>query len=221
MIPAFTFGYPAARPMPRRKDQERRRRELRRAALRAVAQRGLAGVRLRDVAEEAGLSPASVLYYYPELEDLFLEAYRHAMERFYERRREASERIEDARERFVATLRAGLPTGPDDEEMLLLWEGVPYERTLPTLAEFDRLFVKRQIDLYLSVLELGVAQGHFSLADTARAIATNLLALEDYHGLGVLVGYLGSPAEAEQLVLSYASLATGCDLAAFAAEVPA
>lgn len=198
--------------MARKKDQEARRDELRRAAVRAVAARGLAGVRLRDVAEEAGLSPASVLYYYPDLEELFLEAYRHAMQRFYERRRAAAERIDDARERIVATVRAGMPTGPDDAEMLVLWEGVPYERTHPTLGEFDRLFVSRQVDLYVSILELGVAQAHFSLASDARTIATNILALEDYHGLGVLVRYLSSVEEAVRLVLSYASLATSCEL---------
>ena len=206
--------------MPRKKDQGLRRHQIRGAALRVIATRGLLDLRLRDIAEEAGLSPASVLYYYPELEELLSEAFRHAMERYYERRRELVERVADARDRLVAAVRAGMPAGPDDAEMMLLWEAVPFERTNPALADFDRLFVARQTDLYVAILELGVAQGHFAPTDDLRTIAWNLLALEDYHGLGVLLGYLPSVAEAERLVLSYAALATGCDLSAFARETP-
>src|SRR5260370_2578622 len=50
--------------MARPKDQKRRREELVAAAARAVLRRGPAAVRLRDVAEEAGVTPAAVLYYY-------------------------------------------------------------------------------------------------------------------------------------------------------------
>ncbi len=206
--------------MPRKKDQGLRRHQIRGAALRVIAARGLLDLRLRDIAEEAGLTPASVLYYYPELEELLSEAFRHAMERYYERRRELVEAVEDARERLVTAVRAGMPTGPDDAEMMMLWEAVPFERTNPALADFDRLFVARQTDLYVSILELGVAQGHFEPREDLRTIAWNLLALEDYHGLGVLLGYLGSVAEAERLVLSYAALATGCELASFAGTTP-
>ncbi len=206
--------------MPRKKDQRQRRHQIRGAALRALASRGLFDLRLRDIAEEAGLTPASVLYYYPELEDLLSEAFRHAMERYYEGRREHVEAVADARERMVRAIRAGMPEGPGDAEMMLLWEAVPFERANPALAAFDRLFVARQVDLYVSILELGVAQGHFAPTQDLRTIAWNLLALEDYHGLGVLLGYLPSVAEAERLVLSYAALATACDLSGFVALPP-
>ena len=202
--------------MPRKKDQGLRRDQIRGAAQRLIASRGLLDLKLRDIAEEAGLTPASVLYYYPELEDLLAEAFRHAMERYGDRRRELVERASDARERLVCAIRAGMPTGPDDAEMMLLWEAVPFERTNAALADFDRLYVARQTDLYVSILELGIAQGHFHPSDDARTVAWNLLALEDYHGLGVLLGYLPSVTEAERLVLSYATLATGCDLETFA-----
>ncbi len=206
--------------VPRKKDQGLRRRQIRDASLRVLASRGLYDLKLRDIAAEAGLTPASVLYYYPELEDLLSEAFRHAMERSYERRRELVEAVVDARERLVTAVRAGMPTGPDDAEMMLLWEAVPFERSNPALADFDRLYVARQTDLYVAILELGIAQGHFHPSDEVRSIAWNLLALEDYHGLGVLLGYLPSVADAERLVLSYATAATGCDLASFARSMP-
>ena len=206
--------------MPRKKDQGLRRQQIREAALRVLAARGLYELKLRDIAEEAGLTPASILYYYPELGELLAETFRLAMERGFERRRELAEVTGDARGRLVAAVCAGMPTGPEDAELLLLWEAIPFERTDPTLGDFDRLSTARQVDLYASILELGVAQGHFAPADDIKTIAANLLALEEHHGLGVLLGHVPSAAEAERLVLSYATLATGCDLVTFAGSLP-
>jgi hypothetical protein len=52
-------------------------------------ERGAVGVRVKDIAQQAGLAPSSVLYYYPKLDDLLLEVSRGAMERYAERRAEA------------------------------------------------------------------------------------------------------------------------------------
>ncbi|HMJ03511.1 MAG TPA: TetR family transcriptional regulator [Conexibacter sp.] len=199
--------------MARRKDQDARREQLRAAALRTLAEHGVAGTRLKDIATEAGVTSATVLYYYPAVEDLVLEVLRQAMARFYERRRQAVEGIPDARERLVATIRAGLPYGRDDTLARLAWETLPFELRNETVAAFDRVYVERQTDLYVTVLEIGVAQGHFRLdgAD-ARTVATNLLALEDHHGLRVLLGWVAAPEDALAPIVAYASLATGCAL---------
>jgi AcrR family transcriptional regulator len=204
--------------MARPKDQHARRESIRSAALQALAARGVAGVRLKDVAKEAGLSPATVLYYYPDMADLLHEVLQDAMDRFYERRREAIAGIDDARERLVATIRAGLPTGPDDTGVRLAWDAIAIELHNPTLAEFDRLYVERQTDLYERVLELGVTQGHFVLPNEARDVATNLVALEDYHGLRVVLGWC-SVDQASQLIVDYAALATQAELSALAVEL--
>jgi AcrR family transcriptional regulator len=202
--------------MPRPKDQQARRESLRDAALRVLIDRGVAGTRLKDVAAEAGLNPATVLYYFPSMTDLQLDVLRRAMDRFYERRREATSGIQDARVRLLAIVKAGLPSDANDDVARLAWETIPFELRNPALADFDRLYVQRQIDLYIAALELGTAQGHFSPALEVRTIATNLLALEDYHGLRVLLGWTSVP-EAMDLVVDYASLATSCDFAAVTA----
>ena len=49
--------------MPRSKDRDTRRDELSDAVQRVVATRGLEGVRLRDIADEIGVTPAAVLYH--------------------------------------------------------------------------------------------------------------------------------------------------------------
>jgi AcrR family transcriptional regulator len=199
--------------MPRPRDQRARRESLRDAAQRVLIKQGVAATRLKDIAAEAGLNPATVLYYFPSITDLQLDVLRRAMDLFYERRREATSGIHDARERLLAIVKAGLPSDATDDVARLAWEIIPYELRNPALADFDRLYVQRQIDLYVAALELGAAQGHFILAGDVRAIATNLLALEDYHGLRVLLGWT-SATEALDLVMDYASLATGCDLVA-------
>ena len=64
------------------------------------------------------------------------------------------------------------------------------------------------------ILEAGVVQGYFTLCDDSATIARNIVALEDAYGLHVLAS---NPtidlAEAERLIVAYARVATGCDLA--------
>ena len=52
------------------------------AARQVLLERGAVGLRVKDVAERAGLAPSSVLYYYPDVGDQMLEVARGAMERY-------------------------------------------------------------------------------------------------------------------------------------------
>ena len=199
--------------MARPKKQEARRSQLKEATARAIAARGVAGVRVQDIAEEAGLAPASVMYYYPQLESLLRDAFVTAIERFHERRRATERAIEDARERLVETIRAGFPSGPDDVEVIMLYEFATFGREDATLAALIRTLTQGQVAMYEAILEAGRAQGHFDLADDARSIAQNLVALEDAYGLYIVGGAeeLGVD-DALRLTLSFARMATRCDL---------
>lgn len=197
--------------MARPKNQTARRGQLKQAARRAIAARGIEGVRIKDVAEQAGLSPQSVLYYYPELDTLIEEAIQHVVERFAERRRETANGIADPRAALVAMIRAGLPSGPDDEDLRITYDAAGYFRDNPTLGALIRSMTARQVEVYRRVLELGQARGAFRLADSSQAIARNLVALEDAYGLYMISG--GEIAEeALGMLLSFASMATGCRL---------
>lgn len=197
--------------MARPKNQTARRGQLKQAARRAIAARGIEGVRIKDVAEQAGLSPQSVLYYYPELDTLIEEAIQHVVERFAERRRETANGIADPRAALVAMIRAGLPSGPDDEDLRITYDAAGYFRDNPTLGALIRSMTARQVEVYRRVLELGQARGAFRLADSSQAIARNLVALEDAYGLYMISG--GEIAEeALGMLLSFGSMATGCRL---------
>src|SRR5436309_13065775 len=100
--------------MARPKRQDQRRAELVEAARTAVLERGMLGLRLRDVAERAGLTSGAVLYYYPTLTGLLEEVQRAAVERFCDRREEAVAGQSDPRRRLRGMIGSGLPSGPDD-----------------------------------------------------------------------------------------------------------
>src|SRR5436190_17061753 len=100
----------------RRKDQAARKAQLARAARDVLLERGAVGVRVKDIAERAGLAPSLVLYYYPHLDDLLLAVSRDAMHRYAERRAAAVWELTEPRDQLRLAIDLGVPTGPEDEE---------------------------------------------------------------------------------------------------------
>ncbi|MFI7006308.1 TetR/AcrR family transcriptional regulator [Streptomyces sp. NPDC050145] len=197
--------------MARRKDQDGRRAQLGEAAAHALLSRGLEGLRLRDVAEAAGVTPAAVLYYYDDLDALMYETFQQAIERFCRDREEAAERHEDARERLRTCIASGVADGPDDRLPRLLFEYWPRTLRDPKAAALDSALSERQVAVYQAVLVLGAAQGHFTLTDPPRLVAANLLAMEDGYQMDVLSGRR-THAEVVQALYAYARATTGCVL---------
>jgi DNA-binding transcriptional regulator YbjK len=198
--------------MARRKDQAARRGQLNAAARSVIAERGIEGTRIKDVAEASGLSSQSVLYYYPDLDDLIEEAIHHTLERFAERRTAAVADVDDPEAALVSTIRAGLPSGPDDEDLRVLYDAAGYFRDNPTLGALIRSMTARQVEMYRRVLDLGAARGVFELRDASDAIARNLVALEDAYGL-YIIGGAPIVEDAFRQILSFAAMATGCTFA--------
>jgi AcrR family transcriptional regulator len=185
-----------------------RRADLLEAAQRAMAQYG-AGVRLNQVAQQAGLTSGAILYHYPDLQELLVDANRAGMERFHDARVKAIEGVSDPAARLVVTITSGLPRDGDDEEVRLLCAlGGEAARNTVYAVLLTSLF-DRQVAMYQAILESGEAQGVFTLAADAITIARNLVALEDAYGYRIMAGHptLDHDASAE-LILGYARLAT-------------
>ena len=185
-----------------------RRTDLLEAAQRAMAEHG-AGVRLNQVAEEAGLTSGAILYHYPDLQDLLVDANRAGMERFHDARLQALDGITDPARRLVVTITSGLPVDEDDEEVRLLCAlGGEAARNTVYAVLLTSLY-DRQVAMYQAILESGAARGEFDLAGDALTISRNLVALEDAYGYRIMAGHptLDHDACAE-LILSYARLAT-------------
>lgn len=185
-----------------------RRADLLAAAQRAMAEHGTA-VRLNQVAQQAGVTSGAVLYHYPDLQDLLVEANRAGMERFYDARVKAMAGVVDPAERLVITVSSGLPRDSSDEEVRLLCALAGEAARNTVYAVLLTALFDRQVGMYQSILESGAAVGAFRLATDAMTIARTLVALEDAFGYRIMAGHptLGHDACVD-LILDYARLAT-------------
>ena len=196
--------------MATRKSRSERRADLIEAARRAMIRHGADGVMLNQVAEQAGLTSGAVLYHYPVLEDLLFEAHQAGMERFYNERMRRVTDVVDPVRKLVTTIRSGLPTGPEDDDVRLLCElGGAAGRSRVYAALLTALY-DRQVALYQMILELGSVRGDFVLVNDSQSIGRNLVALEDAYGYRILARHPSIGAdEAAELIMSYARQATG------------
>lgn len=197
----------------RRKDQASRREQLTRASRHVLLERGAVGTRVKDIAEQAGIAPSSVLYYYPRIDELMMEVSREAIERYTVRRSQRVRQLDDPVSQLRLAIHLGVPTGADDDESRLLYELDAFTSSSPAFAVMSASFFDRQALLYEYILGSGVAQGSFRLIASAETIARGMVALEDGLGLQVVIQNAGiDSAEAERILLRYATMATGVQL---------
>lgn len=190
------------------------------AAGRAIVERGVVGLRVRDVADEAGLSPGLVSYYFKNLEDLLLDVHQDAVHRFYWSRMRAVEDIADPRDRLVRLATQGVPSSADDLVCRVLYEVHLHAARSKAHAAMMTALWDREVSLYTATLQYGHDVGTFRLRAPVADVAANAVALEDAYGLHI-VGRNSSvpPDRARLLVLRYLEVETGCALATTAREV--
>jgi AcrR family transcriptional regulator len=197
----------------RPRNQAERRRQLANAGRHVLLERGAVGFRVKDIAERAGITPSSVLYYYPRIDELMIDVSREAMERYAERRSRQVRALDDPVRQLRLAIHLGVPTGPDDEESRLLYELDAFVGSSQAFRVLSSSFFDRQVMLYQRVLEAGAAQELFRLGSDADSLARGLVAMEDGLGLQVVVGHPGlDSAEAERILLRHASAVTGAEL---------
>jgi AcrR family transcriptional regulator len=205
--------------MTRHKRAAERRRDLIAAARRAMLRHGAEHVQLSQVASEAGLTSGAVLYHYPDLRDLLIEAQHAGTERFYSERVAAAEAIADPAERLAVTIRSGLPVGPDDADVRLLCELGGAAGRNPVYAALLSSLYDREVAMYEVILAEGVSSGAFTLSGSARTIARNIVALEDAYGYRINARHPTIDSDvAYGLILDYARQVTGHPLPAPAAQ---
>lgn len=193
--------------------QAERRLTLIQAAESMIARRGLAGVTLREVASEAGMSSSALLYYYPGLKDLLDDVQKQAVERFCTMRAAAVAEIADPKARLKRMIATGIPDDPNDQLCRLLYELGAYSRSDAGYAARHIALFERQVAIYVGILEAGAALGIFRLNAASDAIARSLVVLEDGLGLHLInvVPAVDYPS-ALAILTGYAEIATGCRL---------
>ncbi|RGE18973.1 TetR/AcrR family transcriptional regulator [Leucobacter sp. wl10] len=162
-----------------------RREELLAAASRVIGEQGLAGASVRAVAQRAEVSAGSVLYHFESFDQLVAEAVRGVLEEFSERRRRLIEGVRDPAERLRMLLDAGIPRRISDE-LRVVYEVSSVIRDRPQFRAGLVQLTERQLALYRTVIEVGIALGSFAPRMSVDMIADNLVALEDAYGLYML-----------------------------------
>jgi AcrR family transcriptional regulator len=168
-----------------------RREELLRAAIEQIEARGVAAVRIADVASALGVSNALVLYHFSTKEQLVAAAFTYAAEGDLAHLRKLLGRRTSALRRLRSAVRWYAPTG--QAKGWRLWiEGWAVALREPALQEVTRDLDRRWKAALTEVIAEGVAAGEFHCPDP-EATALRLTALLD--GLAVqLTSYAGAVA---------------------------
>lgn len=174
--------------MARIKNQSQRREALISATLETVGQSGLRSLSLADVARRAGLTRGAILYYYEDLDALLLETHRAGVERFCDHRDDVIAELDDPQDQLSAAIGEGLPSGPDDALMRLLYEFDVLAGTSSAHDEMVENMFNRQMKIYQDVLAAGIEAGVFVPVIPVDQLALNLVALEDAYGLHIVAG---------------------------------
>jgi AcrR family transcriptional regulator len=158
-----------------------RREELLRAAVEQIEARGVAAVRIADVAAALGVSNALVLYHFSTKERLVAAAFAYAAEDDLARLRRLLGRRTTALRRVRSAVRWYAPTGQTKGWRLWI-EGWAAALREPALQEVTRDLDRQWKAALSGLLAEGVAAGEFHCPDPART-AVRLTALLD--GLAV------------------------------------
>ncbi|MEV0238707.1 TetR/AcrR family transcriptional regulator [Streptomyces sp. NPDC050674] len=166
-----------------------RRGDLLRAAIEQIEARGVAAVRIADIASALGVSNALVLYHFSSKEQLVAAAFRHAAEGDLAHLRKLTGRRSPALRRLRSAVRWYAPTG--QAKGWRLWiEGWAAALRDPVLREVAQDLDRQWKAALVEVIAEGVAAGEFRCPDP-QGTALRLTALLD--GLAIqLTSYAGA-----------------------------
>jgi AcrR family transcriptional regulator len=152
-----------------------------------IAEKGLCDTGIKDVADQAGTSPALVIYYFGTKDTLLAEALAFAEDRFYAQTAKAVAGMSSARDRLVELVRCSCSVGEAEDDFdewvlwLDLWARAPRD---PDVARDRHALDRRWRTTIIEIVREGQATGEFARIDPP-AFALRLAALID--GLAIQV----------------------------------
>jgi len=166
-----------------------RHQEIVEAAARVITERGLAETRIADIAEQAGVSPGLILYYFESKDRLLSEALTYANDQFYLRMSREIRRIPSAREQLRRLVDLSVPGylpeyGRLDEWALWIEVWVRALRDAEMAKDREALD-QRWRNQIAEIVRTGQASGEFTSAVPAEELALRLACLID--GLAIQV----------------------------------
>ena len=157
-----------------------------------ISRYGLAKTTVEDIAQKAGLKPASVYYYFESKEDIFAAVIRQHAETYDELVQRAVEGADTAEDKFVAFMLSRF-------SYLEILENVAEPAAVeayPMAEGVLREHRSREQDLIEEIFTLGVQRGEFEIEDPGRLAAGLTAALGAVDHSFVLSGL---PASEEDL----------------------
>jgi AcrR family transcriptional regulator len=171
------------------KQAKDRHQEILDAAARVITERGLAETRISDIAEQAGVSPGLILYYFESKDRLLAEALTFANDQFYLRTSREIRRIPSARDRLRRLIDLSVPAylpefGRLDEWALWIEVWVRALRD-PEMAKDREVLDQRWRSQLADIIRGGQSSGEFTSPVDADELALRLATLID--GLAIQV----------------------------------
>ena len=186
----MTPNDPEALPTSRRSRGRAREERIVDAASQMIAERGLAHVRVADIAERAGMSTGHVTYYFPSKSELLMRAIGASEEQLVDDVERAILRVKDPWKRLHRLVSMSAASGRSDEGWVL-WFQVWHEASLdPVVAGVQDALDVRWRGILADVLRYGADLGAFHAPDP-EAMARVLSAVVDGLSIQVTLGATG------------------------------
>jgi AcrR family transcriptional regulator len=166
-----------------------RHQEILDAAARVITERGLAETRISDIAEQAGVSPGLILYYFVSKDRLLAEALTFANDQFYLRTSREIRRLPSAKDQLRRLVDLSVPGylqefGRLDEWALWIEVWVRALRD-PEMAKDREVLDERWRSQIAEIVRAGRQTGEFSSTEDPDELALRLASLID--GLAIQV----------------------------------
>ncbi|HUJ34380.1 MAG TPA: TetR/AcrR family transcriptional regulator [Solirubrobacteraceae bacterium] len=198
---------------PRPRVEHLRKPQIIAAAADVLYERGLFDTRIGDIAERAGTSAPTILYYFESKDRLLEEAVDQTDRDFYERLTEGQARQEGAVDKLVHLIEE-TSLGPGGLSDWTLWmEMWVRARRDPAVRDAYFRLDRRQRKLIADIIREGQKEGEFDVDVSADEFALALSGLMDGLGVQVTVGQPDvTPERMVERCLAFASSGLGRDL---------
>jgi len=177
--------------------EDQKRGELIKATYQVVAEKGYSAVTLQDIAERAGVSKGSTLYYFATKEELFLGALEWIIEKVHARIGEAVAAVDHPVEKVKAAIGAIFANAQESRQFFLAYSDfVSLGTRNKRFHDLNARFYHGCCDLDREIIEAGIQAGLFRKLDLdeassmMRALVDGLMlqwffsseaTFEDYH----------------------------------------
>lgn len=164
---------------------EQRRAEILEATREVVLRLGFGGTRVKDVADELGVSNGLIHYHFASKDELLAETLRFAADDDIQRLERTVAAGRGARDRFDKLLREYMP-GPGDVSWVLWIDAWGEALRNPTLKQISEELDQAWVALLERIIREGIDEGAFRCEDP-HAAAWRIAALMDGLGLQVVL----------------------------------